>query len=539
MADIFMIIVAIVAFVILAVVAIYLMINYQHPDDKNEAYFPKFIVIVGIMLAGFTAFLLPMDVANNDGYAGCTGYDTDLCGGLDMELVWSIFFWLIPIWCFVLIPFATFFYEADDGLLLNPGGEKQSRVKSAVVWTLGTIIIVGIIFVTTYFLFSEAQIPIKAYTAKTVAQGLTEQERGRIDFQSTVPAGVNFTTSFLADFDEGDRLYASGQVDLGEQTIPLKVSATTFFAGLMAWLGWFLFAIFGGIGMSALPMDLLLSFRNRPRKMDAAEYAEAQTSLRTRVNELVGIGEMIKVERDGQAPTNTSKNPFNKEKRKERQALNEFKSAVFLLEQDVQDFQACTSEYEKTNPLVPWISLIFGFFSCIISLFWLIHICVYVLPAKPIALFLNTYFAWFDGWFPLFGVLSVAIFTLYMLFAAIKGCFKFGMRCACIQLYPMIVGKTYMSAFLFNVGLVLLCSLPVVQFCATSFSSYARNSTIFRIFGVQIENLGFFGVFWKNNIFTYIFLVWSLLCMIYLWCKPKDGPPSSDALRDRLKSRTA
>jgi len=52
------------------VVAVYLLINYQHPDDKNEAHFPKFIVIVGIMLAGFTAFLLPMDVANNDGYAG-------------------------------------------------------------------------------------------------------------------------------------------------------------------------------------------------------------------------------------------------------------------------------------------------------------------------------------------------------------------------------------------------------------------------------------------------------------------------------------
>jgi LMBR1 domain-containing protein 1 len=68
--DIFLIVTAIVAFVILAVVAVYILINYQHPDDKNEAYFPKFVVVVGIMLAGFTAFLLPLDVANNDGYAG-------------------------------------------------------------------------------------------------------------------------------------------------------------------------------------------------------------------------------------------------------------------------------------------------------------------------------------------------------------------------------------------------------------------------------------------------------------------------------------
>lgn len=68
--DIFLLVVTIVCFVLLGVFAVYALINYQHPDDKNDAYFPKFIVIVGIMLAGFTALLLPLDVANNDGYAG-------------------------------------------------------------------------------------------------------------------------------------------------------------------------------------------------------------------------------------------------------------------------------------------------------------------------------------------------------------------------------------------------------------------------------------------------------------------------------------
>lgn len=68
--DIFLIVTSVVAFIILAVVAVYILINYQHPDDKNEAYFPKFVVVIGIMMAGFTAFLLPLDVANNDNYAG-------------------------------------------------------------------------------------------------------------------------------------------------------------------------------------------------------------------------------------------------------------------------------------------------------------------------------------------------------------------------------------------------------------------------------------------------------------------------------------
>ena len=70
MADIFLIATTVVAFCILVVIAIYLLVHYQHPDDKNEAYFPKGVVIGGIVLAGSTALLLPLDVANNDGYAG-------------------------------------------------------------------------------------------------------------------------------------------------------------------------------------------------------------------------------------------------------------------------------------------------------------------------------------------------------------------------------------------------------------------------------------------------------------------------------------
>ena len=160
-----------------------------------------------------------------------------------------------------------------------------------------------------------------------------------------------------------------------------------------------------------------------------------------------------------------------------------------------------------------------------------------MVPNTPLAPFLNSYFEWFDSRFPLFGVLSVALFTLYLLFAAIKGCFKFGLRVACIQLHPMILGKTYMSSFMFNIGLVLLCALPVVQFATASFADYARFSTIRQLFGVQIENLVFFGFWWTQNIFVYIFLAMSVLSAMYLCCKPRDTPPSGVELRDRLQSR--
>lgn len=70
MADIFLIVSVVVALVVLLIAAVYLLVHYQHPDDHNEAYIPKLIVIFGFVLAGATVLMLPLDVANNEGYAG-------------------------------------------------------------------------------------------------------------------------------------------------------------------------------------------------------------------------------------------------------------------------------------------------------------------------------------------------------------------------------------------------------------------------------------------------------------------------------------
>lgn len=80
MVDIFLVVSTVVAFFILFVIALYLLVYYQHPDDHNEAYFPKAVVLGGIMLAGATALLLPLDVANNEGYAGTWIWYKFICG---------------------------------------------------------------------------------------------------------------------------------------------------------------------------------------------------------------------------------------------------------------------------------------------------------------------------------------------------------------------------------------------------------------------------------------------------------------------------
>lgn len=485
--------------------------------------------------------------------SGCAGYDTALCGGLNMTLLWNIMFWLIPIWLFVMIPFATFYYEADDGMLMAgtayaPSPVKKSRLAQALCYQIFVLIIMSLILGVLYLLLSDTRIPVQEYIGNGgVGFGATGTYTVHTVQGETNDAGILqlFSPDRLAPMGAADsdwvaKTIQSPQVD----TIVLKVSLGTFFAGFMAWLGWWLFAVFGGIGLSAVPLDLILMYTHRPRHLDAVEFAEVQMALRERTNELVDIGELIKIEREQKAVAGLTSRfggwsmdtETRKASREERQAILGFKQAVYLLEEDVEQFQAIAGAKDSYNPLVPYIALVCGLCSVIISIFWFIHIIVFVFPNPPWAPFLNNYFAWFDRWFPLFGVLSVAIFTLYLLLAALKGAFKFGIRLLLFHIHPMKVGKTYMSSFLFNLALVLLCALPVVQFCQAAFSDYTSFAQIRQIFGVQIQYLQFFSFFWTNDVFIWIFFVISILTAIYLARTPKDQSASGQALRDRLRA---
>lgn len=50
--------------------------------------------------------------------------------------------------------------------------------------------------------------------------------------------------------------------------------------GFMAFIGWFLFVLFGGVGLSALPMDLINEFLNRPKLIKSSDAATKKVVLK-------------------------------------------------------------------------------------------------------------------------------------------------------------------------------------------------------------------------------------------------------------------
>ena len=57
--NVALVIVAAVVSVLVLLVSVYLLVNYQHPDDANQAYFPKLVVVLGLTVAVLSILISP------------------------------------------------------------------------------------------------------------------------------------------------------------------------------------------------------------------------------------------------------------------------------------------------------------------------------------------------------------------------------------------------------------------------------------------------------------------------------------------------
>jgi LMBR1 domain-containing protein 1 len=492
--DWFLIIIIIIMVVMLLIANVYILVHFQHDDDKNTAYFPKFLIIFGLFFAEATVLLLPLDVANNSTAIGCKeGWNT-ACGNIDMDTLWLIVFMAIIFFIIVLIPYAIYYYEADDGDDNVNNHQWLEALKLEFATVLVAVALIVVLFVTV----SKSKVPLRAMSLNA--------QSAKFGFHEYVD-GSTLTMDELAN---------AALVLPQKVTLSLEVSFPVYVTGLVSFIGWFGFMIFCGIGLIALPLDLILAFAHRPKFISADVYAHQKLCLQRRAQELMEIGKTIKGGMD--LPGQASKSSWERRKQKKLDfvTINKFKQAVYLLEQDMDELKLCHEEYKNYNPLVSVFKLMLGCIASFVSFVWVLHIGLYMLPPLPLVPFLNSYFIWFDQWFPLFGTVSVGLFSAYLLACAVKGCFKFGMRCFCFALHPMKLHGTYMNSMMFNLGLVLMCAIPAVQFCDDAFKDYGRLTAIRTMMGVQIRYLQGMSFFWEYNIFVYGILVFAIITALFL-----------------------
>merc|ERR1739838_565136 len=92
----------------------------------------------------------------------------------------------------------------------------------------------------------------------------------------------------------------------------------------------------------------------------------------------------------------------------------------------------------------------------------------------------------------------------------------------------MRIGATMMNSMMFNVMLLLLTSVSIVQFCAVAFASYARLTAIDMLFGIQVQNLKFFQWFYQYDAFLYAIIIVAFLAAAWLAICPRDKKAMED-----------
>lgn len=60
----FLILVTIVVGILVVVANLHILVHFQHPEDRNQAWVPKVVVIFGLSLAMMSVLMFPLDVAN-------------------------------------------------------------------------------------------------------------------------------------------------------------------------------------------------------------------------------------------------------------------------------------------------------------------------------------------------------------------------------------------------------------------------------------------------------------------------------------------
>ncbi|KAE9465198.1 hypothetical protein C3L33_02898, partial [Rhododendron williamsianum] len=330
-------------------------------------------------------------------------------------------------------------------------------------------------------------------------------------------------------------LYAYSASPSAETTWTMRATFPEYVVALATIVGSVLFTIFGGVGIACLPLGLIFAFIRRPKAViTRSQYIKEATELGKKARELKKATDALRQEEKG-----------GSKGRKWRKNVKAVEKELLLLEEDVKNLEEMYPQGEKADGeggteegfgvvkrMEAYGSLVLlriraATFSCnflmlIVSVAWVAHIVIYLLINPPLSPFLNDVFIKLDDVWGimqlhacLLGTAAFAFFCFYLLLAVIAGETMLGMRLVFITIHPMKWGGTLMNSFLFNVGLILLCSISVIQFCATAFAYYAQATAAEEIFGHTLQSLRGIKYLYKYNVFQIGFIALAGLTFVY------------------------
>ncbi|KAJ3151238.1 hypothetical protein HDU89_002077 [Geranomyces variabilis] len=493
MSNVVLILTVVVFAILVLIAAIYFVAYFQHPDDKWVAWFPKIVVILGLSLACYNVFLLPLDVANQQG-------QLDSPGLIPMAKLDISFYIITIVWCLVVVPFTVFFYEGSD----EDDGDQKSTPSAfgyALKWLTPILLFTAGLIAVLYWFLGYADVKATLLLSPLFEGNATDLVSSLDYCATTLSASGNMT---LCTSQSG--------------VIHVVVSPLVYIVAIVSFVGWILFSIFGGVGLIQLPVDWVSQFLHRPKPIKANEYNAQKTEIGRSAQLLMEAGKTLNEELKTATRTGVGGRRWRRLKNRE----NEFRKDVVILEFHYRRLEDCYRN--QGGDFILQLGLfIGGIIGGILSLLWFLHIILYLIPwalhVNPYSPFLNDFLTDVNG-IPFLGTLIYALFSFYLLACVLKGNSALGMRVFFLPIHPLMIGETLMNSLVFNTGVVLICSMSVAQFCTLAFAKYAKYTANQSIFGVQMQNLR--GIQYGYDAFIFILLGFAFLTIAYSLYRPKQ-----------------
>ncbi|KAH9615738.1 hypothetical protein KSS87_007502 [Heliosperma pusillum] len=447
----------------------------------------EFVVVLGLSVSVISILMLPADVANRQACRHAL-YNGACHLTLPMKNLWLAVYIVVAFLVFFVIPFAIFYYEGDQDKAVG------KRVKSAMIWVGLTAVIVALVLGILYGLAGKVDFTVRHLASNTTAFPTTWS------FSSGQPCINNShqCSAYLASAKS-------------ETTWTMRTTFPEYVVALATIAGSVLFTIFGGVGIACLPLGLIFAFIRRPKAViTRSQYIKEATELGKKAKDLKKAADALHQEERG-----------GSKGRKWRKNVKAVEKELHLLEEDVKALEEMYPQGEKAETawaltILGYLAkLILGILGLIVSVAWIAHIVIYLIIRPPLSPFLNFVFVKLDDVWGLLGTAAFAFFCFYLLVAVVAGATLLGLRLVFITIHPMKWGATLMNSFLFNVGLILLCSISVIQFCSSAFAYYAQATAAEEIFGHTLQSLRGIKYLYKYNVFQIGFIALALLTFVY------------------------
>jgi len=473
--SIFVIIMLVCIPILAVVTSVVLLCTYQSPMDTfGAALFPKIISVIVMSITFLIPMTLPFDVANVNSGGGLNGV---------LPYIWQGSFVAIALVITLIIPFVIMFYESGGTDIPIWRQFLCAGISTALIF----IIFGGITFGTFWFL-GTAQVDIIDVSTTDFSSAL-----------STATAGCTTCTQ-------------TGTV------LNVSMSFVVYLIAALSVVGWAVFLVLGGIGVSAFPMGFIrtavLGFMKR-EALTEEQYRKIQKEIAQETGELIKVGMKVNDLFKGGFVASIPN----------RKAVRDFQDAVKQVE---DDFKLAKKNFEDGGGsiFIPIGSLITGILISIISIAWVVHIILYMTLPTPIYGFLNNLLIFADSLFNGLSWIIYCVFAYYLIVCVVSGNALIARNIPIFSVYPLKWRDTLANGFLVNTGIMLVSSIGALQFLSTAFADWATLSTIDVMFSVMVKNMiyvkfAFQYIHYVFFGFVAIGLVLSILDILWNALRPK------------------